>query len=120
MLEAVLGLVLVSALTVVPLAWRDRSDRRAARALLLRADIHAAAVRALGGESFLTVQVAPATWWRPGRVLLATPSGWEWLIEEAWSSVMARVPVGYELVVQPAPRRLRPPVAAAPVVARAA
>ena len=59
----------------------------------------AAVPRRLHGESLLSVQVTPATLRRPGRVVLSTPSGYEYLTEAAWSTVATRMPPGYELVV---------------------
>jgi hypothetical protein len=56
--------------------------------------------RKLGGESFVSVQVTPRELWRTGQVVVAVPGGWEWLLEEAWPVLLARVPRGYELVVR--------------------
>jgi hypothetical protein len=103
MLPGIIGLVFFVALVVGPLAWRVWHDRRVERALTIRAHIHAAVVRALGGESFVAVNVRPPAAWRPGRVELTAPSDWRFLLEPAWSAVMSRVPDDYELVVKPLP-----------------
>ena len=100
MLEALVGLLTIPTLVILPLVWRVWADRRRARALVLEADIRAAAHRALGGESLLSVQVTPGRPWRPGQVTLTTPGGWGWLVEAAWEAVMDRVPDGWEVVVR--------------------
>ncbi|HEU5193606.1 MAG TPA: hypothetical protein VFW70_02610 [Methylomirabilota bacterium] len=98
-----LGAAFVGALVLAPLAWRVWQDRRDERALAVRAAIHAAVVRALGGESFVAVNVRPGTLWRPGRVELSAPTDWRFLLEPAWSAVLPRVPDDWELVVTPLP-----------------
>jgi hypothetical protein len=90
------GLVLV----VGPLLWRVARDRSESRALAIRAYVQSLVDRKLGGESFVSVQVTPRGLWRAGQVVVAVPGGWEWLLEEAWPVLLARVPRGYELVVR--------------------
>jgi hypothetical protein len=82
------------------LGWRVWRDRTENRALAMRADIQAAVDRSLDGESFLAVTVEPESTFHAGRVVLSTPSGYEWLIRDAWTPVLERVPHGYELVVK--------------------
>jgi hypothetical protein len=101
MLTMLLPIILLLALVVAPLAWRIRADRLHDRADILRADIHSAVNQRLHGESLLTVEVVPKTPWRPGRVVLWTPAGYEDLAETVWRDVAGRMPVDYELVVKP-------------------
>ena len=101
MLMGIIGVAFVGGLVLAPLAWRVWQDRRAERALTVRAYVHAALVRALGGESLVAVNVRPPAPWRPGRVELTAPSDWRFLLEPAWSAVISRVPADYELVVRP-------------------
>lgn len=103
MLPGIIGMAVFVALVVGPLVWRVWLDRRVERALTIRAYVHAAVVRALGGESFVAVTVQAPAPWRRGRIELTAPSDWRFLLEPAWSAVMARVPDGYELVVRPMP-----------------
>jgi hypothetical protein len=102
MLSGLIAFLLLIGLASGPLLWRVRQDRRDARAQAVRADASSALFRALGGESFVAVQVQAPTLWRPGRVVLTTPSDWQWLLAPAWSSVVEHVPGDYELVVRPA------------------
>ena len=103
-MEAILALLFIAALTLGPLVVMAARDRRRESAEIVGADIRAAVRRRLHGESLLSVQVAPATLRRPGRVVLSTPSGYECLTEAVWSTVAKRVPPGYELVVpRPSP-----------------
>lgn len=104
MLEALGALAFVGALVAAPLAWREWRDRREARGLRVRADVQDIVNRRLEGESLVSVRVRPGAPWRPGRVELSTPSGWEWLVDEVWRPVLERVPSGYELVVRPGHR----------------
>lgn len=99
-IELIATLAMVVGLVVVPLVLRARGDRREARALAVRADVHSAAVRALGGESFLTVHVEAPGWFRRGRVVLNAPADWEWLIEAAWPAIIRHVPRRWDLVVR--------------------
>ena len=118
MMEAILPPILVAGLAFAPLAWRAWNDRRRARALLVRADVHRAVIRALDGESYVSVNVEPPALWHAGRVILSAPSGWECLLEAAAGEALARTPPTWELVVKPAlPAQ---PTAARPGIARAA
>jgi hypothetical protein len=98
-MEAVLALLFIAVLTGGPLAVMIARDRRYRAAEIVGADIRAAVRRRLGGESLLSVQVTPATLRRLGRVVLSTPSGYEYLTEAVWSTVATRTPPGYELVI---------------------
>jgi hypothetical protein len=109
MLETIVATAFLAALVVVPLAWRVWRDRAEERALALQADLRAAIFRALHGESLLAVRVLPPMPWRPGRVFLSAPAGWQWLVEAAWGELATRVPEGYEVVITPAPRALPSP-----------
>jgi hypothetical protein len=110
MLGGVIGLLMLVGLIVVPLLWRVRQDRRAERALAIRAQAYAALVRALGGESLISLQAEAPTLWRPGRLVLSAPSDWQWLLAPAWNAVAAQVPIDYELVVtRRAPAAVMPP-----------
>ena len=84
---------------VVALVWCDLHDRLRHRANRVGAEIRATAHRVLGGESMLAVRVQPATAWRPGRVHLSTPDGYEFLIASVSGAVIDRLPHNYELVV---------------------
>jgi len=110
MIESVVALVLLSLLVAGPLGWREWRDRGEAKALAVRADIHAALTRTLGGESLVAVRVLPPTPWRAGQVILSTPSGCEALIRTGWQAVMAKLPHDYDLVVRSAERASPPPV----------
>jgi len=68
----------------------------------VRALIHATVVRALGGESFVAVNVKPVLW-GPGRIELSAPSDWRFLLEPAWSAAMEQTPADWELIVKPLP-----------------
>jgi hypothetical protein len=103
MISAMVGAAFLGALVVAPLAWRVWQDRREERALAVRATAHAAMVRALGGESFVAVNVQPGAPWRAGRIELSAPSDWRFLLEPAWSAVMRQVPGDWELIVKPLP-----------------
>ena len=120
MVEAIGALVFLSALVVAPLAWREWRDRRAARGLVVRADVQAVVNRRLHGESFVSVQVAPATRWRAGRVALSAPAGWEWLVDQVWMPVLKGMPENYELVVKPGRRPVSAGAAAAEALKPAA
>jgi hypothetical protein len=103
MIESGAVLALTCLLVFGPLAWRVVHDRRQARALALGADIRHVVDRALGGESLISVRVEPASVWRSGRVVLSMPADWRWLLQSTWAKVLARMPAGYELVVQQRP-----------------
>ncbi|MGH7415206.1 MAG: hypothetical protein ACREKJ_13495 [Candidatus Rokuibacteriota bacterium] len=100
MIEIAMASMIALALVVGPLLWRVQRDRRESRALSVRAYVQSLVDRKLGGESFVMVQVTPGGLWKPGQVVVAVPGGWEWLVEEVWPVLMARVPRGYELVVR--------------------
>src|SRR5947207_995656 len=68
--------------------------------LTVRAEIQSAVNRALEGESLLAVQVEPASSFHPGRVVLSTPMGYEWLVHEAWNPVIEHAPKEYEVVLR--------------------
>jgi len=102
MVEAMIPPLLVAALAFGPLAWRAWNDRQRARALLVRADVHRAVISVLGGESYVSVNVEPPSLWHPGRVILATPAGWESLLEAVAGEALAHTPATWELVVKPA------------------
>jgi len=102
MVETIVPPILVAVLAFAPLAWRAWNDRQDARALLVRADVHRAVVRALDGESYVSVNVEPPRFWHPGRVVLDAPAGWEWLLEAAAGEALAHTPTAWELVVKPA------------------
>lgn len=84
-------------------------DRRESRALSTRADVQSPVDRTLGGDSFVTVRVAPRGLWTTGQVIVSVPGGWEWMVESVWPVLMARVPRGYELVVRRGERRTKDP-----------
>ena len=100
MLESGAVFAFVCALVLGPLAWRAVHDRRQAQAMAVKADVRHVVDRALGGESLISVHVAPATIWRPGKVVLSMPADWRWLMKPTWERVLATTPAGYELVVQ--------------------
>src|SRR5438876_997365 len=103
-MDAVLALLFIAALIAGPLGVLAVRDRRRESAEAVLADIRAAVRRRLRGESLLSVQVVPATLTRPGRVVLSTPTGYEYLTKAVWTTVAGRVPAGYELVVtRPSP-----------------
>ena len=95
----VLGVMIGLGPIVAVLVWSNLRDRTRHRANGVRADISATANRVLGGESVLAVRVEPAIAWRPGRVHLSAPSGYEFLIWSVSGAVINRLPRNYELVV---------------------
>lgn len=95
----VVGMLIGLGPVVAALLWRDLNDRFLHRANRVGAEIRATANRALGGESMLAVRVQPAMAWRPGRVHLSTPGGYEFLIASVSGAVINRLPHNYELVV---------------------
>jgi hypothetical protein len=96
---AIVSLLLMSALFLGPVVWRIWLDRRQEEADVVGADIRSAINRRLHGESFVAVQVVARSFWRPGRILLSVPPGYESLVEAAWSGIVRRLPPGYELVL---------------------
>lgn len=101
MLNNFIGFTVVAVIALLPLMWRVWHDRAAERALRIRAEVDGAVRRALGGDSFVAVDVTPRLLGRPGQVILSTPSGWGDLVQLALPSVLDRVPANYELVVRP-------------------
>jgi hypothetical protein len=102
MLEAMLALLLCGAVIIGPLVWRIWRDHQQVKALQLQADIKATVNRRLDGESLVSVNVVPAAPWRPGRVMLTAPHGYESLIDDVSAPVLRRVPEDYELVLKAA------------------
>ena len=100
MFELIVAPLLLVGVVAGVLGWRVVNDRMQERALAVRADIQAAVDRSLDGESFLAVSVEPESTFHAGRVVLSTPTGYEWLVREAWTPVVQRVPAGYELVIK--------------------
>jgi hypothetical protein len=100
MLSVIVPALIIGMLALGPIAWRLWQDRRRARALEVRAAVHAAVRAALNGESLVSVHVEAPRPLRSGRVVLSVPGGWDWLIREAWMRVIAHVPGDYELVVR--------------------
>jgi len=96
---AIVSMLLMSALFLGPVLFRIWLDRRQEEADVVGADVRAAINRRLHGESFVAVQIVARSFWRPGRVQLSVPPGYESLVEAAWSSVVRRLPPGYELVL---------------------
>ena len=105
-MEAMIGVLLIGLLFLGPLGWRVWADRKHAQADAVAARIRAAVNRRLRGESFLSVRVTSRGLTRPGRIVLSTPGGYDWLVERVWSAVLPHVPPGYELVVKPGPPRV--------------
>jgi hypothetical protein len=100
MIQVLIAPALVIGLVVGLFAWRVVRDRAQERALALRAEVQSAVNRALEGESLLAVQVEPASAFHPGRVVLTTPAGYEWLVHEAWNPVIEHAPKDYEVVLR--------------------
>ena len=100
MMDALIAAALIGTLVLGPLAWRVRHDRQTERKLRLRANLDTALRHALGGDSFVSLDVVPSTAWRRGRVILYTPAGFSWLIEQAWERVAEHTPPGYDLVIR--------------------
>jgi hypothetical protein len=95
----VVGMLIGLGPVAAALLWGDLHDRLRHRANRVGADIRATANRVLGGESLLAVRVQPALAWRPGRVHLSTPGGYEFLIASVSNAILDRLPHNYELVV---------------------
>jgi hypothetical protein len=100
MMQALIAPAVLATLVAVWLLWLKRRERAEDRALTVRAEIQSAVNRALDGESLLAVQVEPESSFHPGRVVLSTPSGYEWLVHEAWSPVIEHAPRDYEVVLR--------------------
>jgi len=99
MLTDLVSFVMCLSPVVGLLVWRQVEDRRALEAGVVRADIHAGVMRALGGETFLAIDVRPPLAWRRGRVRLCAPSGYEGLVGAAAPTVFDRLPAHYDVVV---------------------
>jgi hypothetical protein len=111
MLSLIVPVLLLVMLALGPILWRVWLDHREEQALEVRAAVDAAVRRALNGESLVAVHVEAPRPLRSGRVILSVPGGWDWLIRDAWTRVVAHVPHDYDLVVRtgerpavPAPR----------------
>jgi hypothetical protein len=100
MMQALIAPAVLLALIAVWLAWLKRREHAEDRALTVRAEIQSAVNRALDGESLLAVRVDPPSSFHPGRVVLSTPTGYEWLVHEAWSPVIEHAPSDYEVVLR--------------------
>jgi hypothetical protein len=100
MIQVLLVPALIIGVVVGLLAWRVVRDRAEERALTIRAEVQSAVNRALEGESLLAVQVQAASAFHPGRVVLTTPTGYEWLVHEAWTPVISHAPKDYEVVLR--------------------
>jgi hypothetical protein len=100
MLEILVATVVGLVLVVGP--WPGGWSETAAspRALATAPTCSRSSDRRLGGESFVSVQVTPRSCGRCGQVVVAVPGGWEWMLEDVWPVLLARVPRGYELVVR--------------------
>ena len=81
------------------LVWQQAADRHAEAAGAVRADIHAGVTRALGGESFLAIDVRPPLPWRHGHVRLCAPTGYEGLLGAAAPTVFDRLPAHYDVII---------------------
>ena len=102
--------LLVVAMVALPLVFAVWCDRRRDAADVVAAGARAAVRQRLGGEAFVTVDVTAPALARRGRVVLAAPAGYGWLLERVWPAVVSRVPAGYDLVVS------HPDVVSAPTV----
>jgi hypothetical protein len=100
MLETLAVLIVVASLAIGPFLWTAWRDRRRERSLAVQAEVETAVNHALGGESFVTVEVHPALAWRPGQVILSAPADWRSLIDTAAPRVLDALPRNYELVVR--------------------
>src|SRR5436190_24062580 len=100
MVQALIAPVLLATAVGVWLAWLKRRERAEDRALTVRAEIQSAVNRALEGESLLAVQVEPASSFHPGRVVLSTPMGYEWLVHGAWHPLIGQAAKEHEVVLR--------------------
>jgi hypothetical protein len=120
-MAAILVGLFVLAIVAVPLALSVRSDRRRERADVVAAAVRSAVRQRLGGDSFVTVEVQAPSFARRGRVMLAAPTGYGWMLERVWTAAAPRVPVGYDLVVSRPDAGVAPKApAVAPSLRRAA
>jgi hypothetical protein len=102
-MEAIFVGLLVLAMVVVPLGLSVWLDRRREQADVIAATVRSAVRHRLEGDAFVTVDVTAPMPWAPGRVVLAAPAGYGWMVERSWTAVAQRVPADYELVVHAAP-----------------
>src|SRR5918912_3438514 len=98
MIQVLIAPALIVGLVFGLLAWRVVRDRAQERALAVRAEVQSAVNRALDGESLLAVQVEAASAFHPGRVVLTTPTGYEWLVHEARKPGILHGPQDVEVV----------------------
>ena len=96
---AMIVTIVTGMLFLGPVLWRMWLDHRWAEADVVGAEFRAAVNRKLRGESFLAVHVTARSLFRPGRIVLSVPSGYESLIQTAWPVMVSRIPAGYELVL---------------------
>src|SRR5919109_1709071 len=99
MMQALIAPAVLATLVGMWLVWLKRRERAEDRALTVRAEIQSAVNRALEGESLLAVQVEPASSFHRGRVVLSTPTGYEWLVEAAWELGVQHPAKGYKVGV---------------------
>jgi hypothetical protein len=92
--------ILMTLLVIGPLALRVWQERLRDRGLAIRADLDAALRHELHGDSLIGLQVVPEAPWRTGRVEVSVPQGWDPVLVKVSAPILARMPAGYELVVQ--------------------
>ena len=118
---AVLVGLIVVAMVALPLVLALRSDRRREAADQVAARARSAVRQRLGGEAYVTVDVTAPGFAQKGRVVLAAPEGYDWMVERSWTAVASGVPAGYDLVVsRPDVVHLPSRPTAAPTLRRAA
>jgi uncharacterized iron-regulated membrane protein len=100
MVASLMGIGCLLSIVMAPFAWLTWRERVQARALRVRAEINGAVNAALGGESFVGVDIEPSMPWRAGRVVVSVPSDWSRVLEPLWIAVLARLPRRYELVMR--------------------
>lgn len=99
MLRDLIGFMACVAPVVALLGWRVAVDHRVLAASIVRADIHAGVTQALGGETFLAIDVCTPLPWRRGQVHLSAPAGYEGHIGAAAPTVFDRLPADYDVVI---------------------
>jgi hypothetical protein len=99
MLLDLIGFFVCLAPVVALLGWRLAVDHRELTAGVVRADIHAGVIHALGGETFLAIDVCTPLLWRRGHVRLSAPAGYEGLIGAVAPTVFNRLPAHYDVVI---------------------
>ena len=115
MIGSWLALIVVVLAVLGPLAWSMVRDRRAERALSVRAEIQYAVDRRLGGASYVMVHAEAPTLWRRGRVVLAAPRIAESDVDEVAPLVLALTPAGDELVIALGPGTTETPAHEVPL-----